>query len=85
MGGYTRASVVYNERSSEAFGVELYNSSDATVEGNSFDFPAGIAGCEIQTLAAGEKIDFSRVVAGAGICSLQRKHLWHRPHMLWDR
>jgi parallel beta-helix repeat protein len=60
-----------NECSSQAYGIELHNSFNNLVVGNSFDFPAGTSGCEIRTLMLGEKIDFSRVVPGAGICAPQ--------------
>ena len=62
---------VHNDCASQAFGVELYNSPNAVVANNSFDFPAGVAGCEIRSLMLGEKIDFSRVVPGAGVCTPQ--------------
>ena len=60
--------VVSNECSSQAFGIELHDSPGATVAGNSFEFLTGGTGCEIRDLALGEKIDFSRVVPGAGVC-----------------
>jgi hypothetical protein len=83
---------VYNECSSQAYGVELHNAPGMIVRNNSFEFPdipqrdrgthraglraaltrklntTGVAGCEIRMLALGEKIDFSRVVPGAGAC-----------------
>jgi hypothetical protein len=59
--------VVFNACSSQAFGVELHNSPRAIVRNNSFEFPSS-GGCEIRVLALGEKIDFSRVVPGAGVC-----------------
>ena len=60
-----------NECSSLAYGVELHNSVTANVQGNEFSFPAGVTGCEIRTLVPGEKIDLSRVVPGAGMCTTQ--------------
>jgi hypothetical protein len=63
--------VVRNECSSQAFGVELHNSPGAVVANNSFDFTEVADGCEIHTLSLGEKIDFSRVALGAGVCMLQ--------------
>lgn len=60
-----------NACSSQAFGVELYNTPAADVIGNTFEFPAGEAGCEIRVLVPGEKIDLSRVAPGAGICWVQ--------------
>lgn len=65
------AHVRFNDCSSQAYGVELYNSPAANVAYNRFDFPAGVAGCEIRVLELGEKIDFSRVVPGAGMCMPQ--------------
>jgi hypothetical protein len=59
--------VVFNACSSQAFGVELHNSRRAIVRNNSFAFPSS-GGCEIRVLELGEKIDFSRVVPGAGVC-----------------
>ena len=59
--------VVFNACSSQAFGVELHNSRRAIVRNNSFEFPPS-GGCEIRVLELGEKIDFSRVVPGAGVC-----------------
>ena len=59
--------VVFNACSSQAFGVELHNSHRAIVRNNNFEFPSS-GGCEIRVLELGEKIDFSRVVPGAGIC-----------------
>lgn len=60
--------VLHNECASQSFGIELYDSPAALKAGNTFDFPPGVPGCEIRVLAPGEKIDFSRVVAGAGVC-----------------
>jgi hypothetical protein len=62
--------VVFNECSSQAFGLELHNSRRAIVRNNSFEFPPS-GGCKIRVLELGEKIDFSRVVPGAGVCVLQ--------------
>jgi len=59
-----------NDCASRAFGIELYDSS-AGIEDNSFSFPLGVAPCEIRNLVLGEKIDLSRVVPGAGVCSSQ--------------
>lgn len=60
-----------NDFSSQAYGVELQNSPAARVAANRFDFPSGVAGCEIRVLGLGERIDFSRVVPGAGMCMPQ--------------
>lgn len=62
--------VVFNACASRAFGVELHNAPRAIVRNNYFAFPAG-GGCEIRRLEFGEKIDFSRVVPGAGVCAPQ--------------
>ena len=67
----TRGRVIQNECSSQAFGLELYNAQRTKILGNSFNFTQG-DGCEIHELTLGEKIDFSRVVPGAGVCLLQR-------------
>lgn len=66
-----RARVVFNDCNSQAFGVELHNAHRVHVEGNSFSFPAGVAGCEVRLLELGDKLDFSRVVPGAGVCVAQ--------------
>lgn len=66
-----RARVAFNECSSQAHGVELHNAFGVTVANNDFEFPAGVAGCEIRLLQLGEKLDFSRVVPGAGTCAAQ--------------
>lgn len=58
-----------NDCASRAYGVELHNSPNATVFGNRFAFDG--AGCEIRMLSLGDKIDFSRVVPGAGSCAAQ--------------
>jgi hypothetical protein len=58
--------VVFNACSSHAFGVEPHNSPGAIVRNNSFELLS--SGCEIRVLQRGEKIDFSRVVPGAGVC-----------------
>ena len=63
--------VVRNECSSQAFGVELHNSAGTMVAGNSFDFPDDVHGCEIRSLSLSEKIDFSRVAPGKGVCRYQ--------------
>jgi hypothetical protein len=63
--------VLFNECSSQAFGVELHNAPGAQLASNSFDFPTGAPGCEIRVLQLGEKIDLSRVVPGAGVCMPQ--------------
>jgi len=63
--------VVRNGCSSQAFGIELHNSTGAMVSGNSFDFPDDVDGCEIRSLSLGEKIDFSHVVPGKGVCMHQ--------------
>lgn len=60
-----------NHCSSQAVGVELHNSPAAQVYGNSFGFPPGEPGCEILTLALGDKFDLSRVKPGAGMCTAQ--------------
>jgi parallel beta-helix repeat protein len=61
--------VISNECSSQAFGIELYDSRRTLIARNSFDFPAGVHGCEIRELALGEKLDLSRVVSDhAGVC-----------------
>jgi len=65
------AIVVDNSCASREFGVELYNSADAVVSRNKFDFPAGVMGCEIRELELGDKIDLSRVAPGAGTCRSQ--------------
>lgn len=59
--------VLFNACSSQAFGVELHNSPRATVRDNNFAI-ASSGGCEIRVLALGEKLDFSRVIPGAGVC-----------------
>ena len=63
--------VAGNECSSQAFGIELHNSSHTTIAGNRFHFPAGV-GCEIRQLELGEKLDLSRALPGAGVCFEQR-------------
>ncbi len=63
--------VVRNECSSQAFGIELHNAAGATIARNSFDFTHAVDGCEIQLLSLGEKVDFSRVAPGAGVCRYQ--------------
>jgi hypothetical protein len=60
-----------NECASQAFGVELHNSPNVQIIGNDFSFPPGDPGCEIRELSLGDKIDFSRTLAGAGACSAQ--------------
>lgn len=60
-----------NECASQIFGVELHNSSNVQIVGNDFEFPPGDPGCEIRELSLGDKIDFSRTVPGAGVCSVQ--------------
>jgi len=61
-----------HECSSQAFGIELYDSPRTLIARNSFDFPAGVDGCEIRELALGEKLDLSRVVSDdAGVCVQQ--------------
>ncbi len=65
------ALVRHNRCSSQAFGVELYNSANALVFGNQFHFPSGVDACEIRQLSIGDKIDFSRVTPGAGACVSQ--------------
>ena len=60
-----------NECSPQQFGVELHNTPRAIVSDNAFTFPNGVACCDIRTLALGDKIDFSRVVPGAGYCMPQ--------------
>lgn len=60
-----------NNCSSQAFGIELHNAFNNRVAGNTYNFPLGSTGCEIRTLELGEKIDFSRVVPGAGVCTPQ--------------
>ena len=62
------ARIMNNECASQAYGIELHDSPAVITSGNAFDFPTGVAGCEIRVLAPGEKIDFSRVVPGAGVC-----------------
>jgi hypothetical protein len=62
--------VVSNACSSQSFGVELHNSQRGIVRDNSFEFASSV-GCEIRILELGEKIDFSRVVQGAGVCVSQ--------------
>jgi parallel beta-helix repeat protein len=66
-----QARVTDNDCSSQAFGIELYNSMNAIVSDNDFDFPPDVPGCEIRLLMTGEKIDLSRVKAGAGLCVTQ--------------
>jgi hypothetical protein len=63
--------IVDNRCTSQAFGVELHNTTQAILRHNEFDFPADVAGCEVRVLELGEKIDLSRVVPEAGICMLQ--------------
>jgi len=65
------AIVVDNSCASQQFGVELYNSADAVVSRNTFDFPSGVMSCEIRELEIGDKLDFSRVAPGAGTCRAQ--------------
>jgi hypothetical protein len=62
--------VMSNTCSSQRFGVELHNSPRAIVRKNSFAFPPS-GGCEIHVLELGQKMDFSRVVLGAGVCVVQ--------------
>jgi hypothetical protein len=59
-----------NQCASQLFGIELYNSPFADIRDNQFDLKEP-TGCEIRELAFGEKIDFSRVMPGAGSCFLQ--------------
>lgn len=63
------AKVRGNDCSSQAYGIELHNSHNSVLRGNHFE--EGSTGCEVRTLALGEKIDLSRVVPGAGFCSGQ--------------
>ena len=64
------ALVKNNNCASQAYGVELHNSPNAVVTGNSFNFTQG-PGCEIRTLLPGDKAGFSHVLPGAGTCSVQ--------------
>jgi hypothetical protein len=59
-----------NQCTSQQYGIELYNSTSTDIRDNQFDFNAP-TGCEIRELAFGDKIDFSRVVPGAGYCLMQ--------------
>lgn len=63
--------VVDNRCASQAFGVELHNTTNAIVNDNRFGFPPDVDGCEIRILELGEKIDLSRVAPEAGVCVLQ--------------
>jgi hypothetical protein len=58
---------IHNQCASQSFGIELHNSPGVRVADNSFEFTQG-AGCEVRILQLGEKIDFSRVLPGAGAC-----------------
>ena len=60
--------VMHNECANQNFGIELHNSPAAIVSGNTFDFTTNLVGCQIRVLSSGEKIGFSRVVPGAGVC-----------------
>lgn len=60
-----------NECGSQKYGIELHNSFNTAIGGNDFSFQDGEAGCEVRTLALGEKLDFYRAVSGAGTCALQ--------------
>jgi len=62
--------VFNNQCASQQYGIEVYNSPFAEIRDNQFDFTAP-TGCEIRELAFGDKIDFSRVVPGAGTCIQQ--------------
>jgi hypothetical protein len=59
-----------NRCSSQAFGIELHNAQSASVFDNRFEFDSP-DGCEIRLLSLGDKLDFSRVVPGAGSCMVQ--------------
>jgi hypothetical protein len=60
-----------NRCDSLEFGIELHNAFDARLRHNRIKFPNGVAGCEVRTLALGEKIDFYHALHGAGSCSAQ--------------
>jgi hypothetical protein len=63
--------VVDNQCASQAFGIELHNTTNAIVKDNRFGFPPDVDGCEIRFLELGEKLDLSRVAPEAGVCLLQ--------------
>lgn len=63
--------IIDNKCRSLKFGIELHDSLNARTRENRFRFPPGEPGCEIHTLARGEKLDFYRVAPGAGICTSQ--------------
>jgi hypothetical protein len=63
--------VVANRCTSQAFGVELHDTTGAIVRDNTFDFPPDVVGCEVRVLELGEKLDPSRVLPEAGVCMLQ--------------
>ncbi|MEM1436774.1 MAG: hypothetical protein AAGG11_22185 [Pseudomonadota bacterium] len=50
-------------------GVELYDARDVRLRDNRYRFSGSGEGCEVRTLALGEKIDSYRVVPGAGSCA----------------
>lgn len=66
-----QAVIKNNKCRSQSFGIELHNSSNVEIAGNKFKFLKGEAGCEIRSLALGDKLDFSHVVPRAGMCSPQ--------------
>lgn len=61
--------IIDNKCRSLQFGIELHDSLNSHTRDNEFRFPPG--GCEIHTLARGDKLDFYRVAPGAGICTSQ--------------
>jgi hypothetical protein len=65
------ALVQTNDCASQAYGVELHNSPNAVVTGNSFEFTQADPGCEIRMIVKGQKPDFSHVPPGVGTCSVQ--------------
>ena len=60
-----------NRCDSLEFGIELHDAFDARIRDNRFRSPSGVTGCEIRTLASGDKIDFYRALPGAGVCTAQ--------------
>ena len=66
--------VSHNDCNSQGFGVELHNTTGADVAGNDFSFRPPSVGCDVRLLTPGDKLDFSRVLPGAGTCEGQPFH-----------